>query len=137
MARRFSAAPLWPTIALSVPLAGCGLQREEAPNTGKVEWRTGRIEQAGNASVGNQESMGSRVALGMMGGLPGLVMALNTEKNLGTSSIWRYGVRDGESVVQLQSFAVFKPGDCVRWLVGGNPADTPMERLPAEQCGAR
>lgn len=119
---------------LLLAIAGCSLKREDAPNTGKAEWRTGRIEQASDARVDNRESMGSRVALGMMGGLPGLFMALNTEKDLGTSSIWRYQVRDGENVVQVQSFAVFKPGDCVRWLVGGNPSDTPMERLPSTDC---
>jgi hypothetical protein len=115
-------------------LAGCGLQREETPNTGKAEWRTGRIEQASDARVDNRESKGARIAMGVLGGLPGLVMALNTEKNLGTSSIWRYSVRDGETLVPVQSFSVFQPGDCVRWLMGGNTDDTPMERLPSEQC---
>jgi hypothetical protein len=117
-------------------LAGCGLQREEAPNTGKAEWRTGRIEQASDARVDNRESKGARIAMGVLGGLPGLVMALNTEKSLGTSSIWRYSVRDGESVVQLQSFSVFQTGDCIRYLVGGSAEDTPMERLPSEQCAS-
>jgi hypothetical protein len=123
------------TVALPL-LAGCGLKREETPNTGKADWRTGRVEQASDARVSNQESMGTRVAVGMLSGLPGIVMALATEKDLGSSSIWRYQVRDGESIVTLQSFAVFKPGDCVRWLMGGNTDDMPMERLPSESCPA-
>jgi hypothetical protein len=124
-------------LGLALPLlAACGLKKEEAPNTGKTEWRTGRIEQAGDARVNNSESMGTRVAVGMLSGVGGLIMALNTEKGLGTSSIWRYSVRDGESVVQLQSFSVFQTGDCIRYLVGGSAEDTPMERLPPEQCAS-
>lgn len=124
-------------LGLALPLlAACGLKKEEAPNTGKMEWRTGRIEQAADARVNNSESMGTRVAVGMLSGVGGLIMALNTEKGLGTSSIWRYSVRDGESVVQLQSFSVFQTGDCIRYLVGGSAEDTPMERLPSEQCAS-
>ena len=99
-------------------------------------WRTGVVETAEAAQVDGTEDRDSRIAMGLMGGVVGLAFALGTEKDLGKASVWRYLVRDGGTPVRLQSFAVFRPGDCVRYALGGNPADTPMEKLPPESCPA-
>lgn len=119
---------------LPLALAACSIKKEEAQDPSKFQWRSGRVEQASNAQIQGTEDRDSRIAMGLMGGFVGLAFALGTEKDLGKAAVWRYTVRDGETPVYLQSFSVFQTGDCVRYAMGANPADTPMERLPSEQC---
>ncbi|MGE0154471.1 MAG: hypothetical protein AB7R90_17780 [Reyranellaceae bacterium] len=122
--------------AVLAALAGCSLKKETAEDPSAFQWRSGRIEQASNAQVQGTEDRDARIAMGLMGGFVGLAFALGTEKDLGKAAVWRYQLRDGETPVYLQSFSVFQVGDCVRYAMGANPADTPMEKLPTEQCGA-
>jgi hypothetical protein len=122
------------TLVVAVALASCSLKKEATEDANKFQWRTGRVEQASNAQVQGTEDRDARIAIGLMGGFVGLAYALGTEKDLGKAAVWRYSLRDGDTPIYVQSFSVFQVGDCVRYALGGNPADTPMERLPTEQC---
>jgi hypothetical protein len=117
-----------------VLLGACSLKKEVGEDPATFQWRIGHVEQASNAQVQGTEDRDSRIAMGFLAGPVGIAIALGTEKDLGKAAVWRYTLRDGITPVYLQSFSVFQVGDCVRYALGANPADTPMERLPSEQC---
>jgi len=132
--RRASAALL---VSLALGSAGCSLKKTDAPDTSNANWRVGRVEQASNLRVTNGESPQTRMMMGLLSGPVGIMMAAGTEKDLGTSAVWQYDIRDGATVTHVQSFSVVGVGDCVRFISNAPANDVPIERLPPDQCAGK